>query len=139
MEKNNKKSKKKLRGMTLVEVIIAIAIFAMLGAVLILVGTSIDQYSRSTKHMNDKIAVQGPIAETQDTDGSVLINDNLEIKVNGSITVRGNLYDTAQYAIDDSGNYSEVPDENGRTGKNLKYITGIQFPTAAATTAAPTT
>ena len=59
---NNKKSCKK-RGMTLVEVIISIAVMAVLALLLTTVGVTIDNYRQDTKMRNDRIAVEGPAAE----------------------------------------------------------------------------
>lgn len=66
---NNKKSHKK-RGMTLVEVIISIAVMAVLALLLTTIGVTIDNYRRDTKARNDKIAVEGPAAESRDTKDS---------------------------------------------------------------------
>lgn len=137
MKKMQKKSKKKLRGMTLVEIIVALAVFAMLGTILVLAALSIDKHSRSARHLNDKVAVQGPIAEAQNTDGSVLIDDDFEIKVNSNITVKGKLYDTADYEQATDGTFVKATDDSETADLNLKYIAGIQMPTEAATSASP--
>lgn len=137
MKKIQKKSKKKLRGMTLVEIIVALAVFAMLGTILVLAALSIDKHSRSARHLNDKVAVQGPIAEAQNTDGSVLIDDDFEIKVNSNITVKGKLYDTADYEQATDGTFVKATDDSETADLNLKYIAGIQMPTEAATSASP--
>lgn len=57
-----KKAKKKLKGMTLFEIIISIAIFGMLGAVLILLGTHIDNSTKATTNLKNKIVEQSPYA-----------------------------------------------------------------------------
>jgi len=134
-----KKSKKKLRGMTLVEIIIALAVFAMLGAILVLAAMSVEKHSRAARHLNDKVAVQGPIAEAQNKDGSVCLDDNYEIKVNSNITIKGALYDTADYenATDSSGNKVLATEHADTEGLNLKYIADIKMPTEAATSASP--
>ncbi len=137
MKKMQKKLKKKLRGMTLVEIIVALAVFAMLGTILVLAALSIDKHSRSARHLNDKVAVQGPIAEAQNTDGSVLIDDDFEIKVNSNITVKGKLYDTADYEQATDGTFVKATDDSETADLNLKYIAGIQMPTEAATSASP--
>ena len=76
-----KKNKKKLRGMTLVEVVIAIVIFAALSLVLVVVGNSIEAHQRAARKLNNKVAVQGPIAEAQNKQSALLVNDEYEIKV----------------------------------------------------------
>ena len=57
-----KKSKKKLKGMTLVEMIISIAIFAIMGGLLILVGTHIDATNRATNVLKTKVSNESPYA-----------------------------------------------------------------------------
>ena len=57
-----KKSKKKLKGMTLIEMIISIFIFALMGGVLVLVGTSIDKQTKASNRLRDKIVEESPYA-----------------------------------------------------------------------------
>lgn len=57
-----KKSKKKLKGMTLVEMIISIFIFALMGGLLILIGTHIDNTTKATNRLKNKIVVESPYA-----------------------------------------------------------------------------
>ena len=57
-----KKSKKKLKGMTLVEMIISIFIFALMGGLLILIGTHIDSTTKATNRLKNKIVVESPYA-----------------------------------------------------------------------------
>ncbi len=57
-----KKSKKKLKGMTLIEMIISIAIFAIMGGLLVLVGTHIDNTTKATNRLKNKVVVESPYA-----------------------------------------------------------------------------
>ncbi len=57
-----KKSKKKLKGMTLVEMIIAIAIFGIMGGLLILVGMHVDATTRAANNLKNKVTVESPYA-----------------------------------------------------------------------------
>lgn len=57
-----KKSRKKLKGMTLIEMIISIAIFAIMGGLLVLVGTHIDNTTKATNNLKNKIVVESPYA-----------------------------------------------------------------------------
>lgn len=70
-----KKSKKKLKGMTLIEMIISIFIFALMGGILVLVGTSIDKQTKASNRLRDKIVEESPYAanhidEVCDSDGN---------------------------------------------------------------------
>lgn len=60
-----KKVNKKLKGMTLVEMIISIAIFAIMGGLLILVGTHIDATNRATNVLKNKVSTESPYAANQ--------------------------------------------------------------------------
>lgn len=57
-----KKSRKKAKGMTLVEMIISIAIFGIMGGLLILVGTHIDATTRAGNNLKHKVTVESPYA-----------------------------------------------------------------------------
>lgn len=139
-----KKLKRKLRGMTLVEIIIALAVFAMLGFILVMVGKSVEQHSRAAHHLNNKVVVEGPIAEAQVNDTAFLMNDQLEIKVakaqkttdsngnvinefpaNGVVTIKGALYNTdpelGTNPTDTNGD--PIPDPSAVSNDyNLKYV-----------------
>ncbi len=126
------KKKKKLRGMTLVEIIVSIAVFAMISLILVMLGSSVNAQRRSTKRVNDKVAVQGPVAEAQNDENSLLMDDDYEIIVNKkgdastSAVVKGKLYSAQGYIIDEDGNKVADPDAEKA---NLKFIE-IQKPTS---------
>lgn len=91
------KSRKKLKGMTLVEIIIAIAVFAMLGVILVGTGKVIDNTTKASSRLNKKMTIQAPHAAAkdvtaQDTDGDT-IDDNF-------------------YYTDDDGNQISVTPED---------------------------
>lgn len=66
------KSKKKLKGMTLVEIIIAMAVFGMLGVILLGIGQVIDSTTKSSSRFNKKMAIEAPYAASKDVyDNSV--------------------------------------------------------------------
>lgn len=129
MNNENKKSRKK-RGMTLVEVIISIAVMAVLALLLTTIGVTIDNYRKDTKARNDKIAVEGPAAEVHDKKDSgrgKLIDDDFKITVTRSggtpVVVEGKLYstsdeltDTGALGADDKHIYS------GNTKGHFKFI-----------------
>ncbi|HNZ99702.1 prepilin-type N-terminal cleavage/methylation domain-containing protein [Ruminococcus sp.] len=72
-----KKSKKKLKGMTLIEMIISIAIFAIMGGLLVLLGTHIDNTTKATNKLKNKIVEESPYAANHqkvgvDKDGNTI-------------------------------------------------------------------
>ena len=155
-----RKVKKKLKGMTLIEMIISIAIFAMLGAVIILASNSIAAHIKDAKTLNQKVAVQGPIAEVQRDIPEKLINNSVTITVKDAddasaspAVLSGKLYDTAEIERITDGSGQPVTDANGNFqfttvdnsslngGLNFKYIAEVTYetqPTTTATTAATT-
>jgi prepilin-type N-terminal cleavage/methylation domain-containing protein len=66
---------KTLKGMTLAEIIIAMAIFAMLGVILIKLGTIVDQTTKSSNRLNKRVAVQAPYAASKETTYYLLDSD----------------------------------------------------------------
>lgn len=76
-----KKLKSKLSGMTLVEMIVALAVFAMLALILVLMGSAVEKDTRAANNLNSRIAVNGPIAEAQNTKDSFLADNNFVIQV----------------------------------------------------------
>lgn len=64
--------KKSLKGMTLAEVIISMAVFAMLGVILIKLGMVVDTTTKSSNRLNKRVAVQAPYAASRETQYDVL-------------------------------------------------------------------
>ena len=62
-----KKAKKKVKGMTLIEMIITIMIFTLMCGVLVMIGTHIDSVTKSTNTIKDKIVKQSPYAANGNT------------------------------------------------------------------------
>lgn len=128
---NNKKARHKKRGMTLVEVIISIAVMAVLALLLTTIGVTIDNYRRDTKARADKIAVEGPAAESRDKDKNngrgKLIDEDFKITVRRaggtSVDVSGKLYSTSDELTDtgamDSDNEKIY---SGNTKGHFKFI-----------------
>ncbi len=76
-----KKLKRKLSGMTLVEMIISIAIFAIMAMLLVLLGNAIEKNTQEANRLNSRVAVEGPIAEIQNMNEAHLVDNEAEIKV----------------------------------------------------------
>lgn len=85
------KKSKKLKGMTLFEIIIALAVFAGFGVILITAGVSIDKISKATTNLKGKMVVQSSYAANKktvyDTDPYTgadikLTDDAIQISVN---------------------------------------------------------
>lgn len=129
---NNKKSRKK-RGMTLVEVIISIAVMAVLALLLTTIGVTIDNYRKDTKARNQQIAVESPIAEVQDRNRGIassgkgnLVNDDFNIRVSAggnSVDVKGKLYSTNDSLTDTGATDTDgEPIYSGDISKHFKFV-----------------
>lgn len=64
-----KLKKKRVKGMTLIEVIIALAIFTLLAAIMVRVGAVTKSLMMNTNHLNNKTTAESPIGAVQDVDG----------------------------------------------------------------------
>lgn len=126
-----KKSHKK-RGMTLMEVIISIAVMAVLALLLTTIGVTVDNYRKDTRAKNDRIALEGPSAELQSRDTPTSsnmgkqIDDNFEINVSGggsSVDISGKLYSTSDELTDTGSVDSDnVPIYDGNTKGHFKFV-----------------
>lgn len=127
-----KKSRKK-RGMTLVEVIISIAVMAVLALLLTTIGVTIDNYRKDTRLRNNRIALEGPSAELQSRDTPTSSNMGKEIDDDFKITVKrsggsavevnGKLYSTSDELTDTGTVDSEnVPIYAGDTKGHFKFV-----------------
>ena len=125
--------KKTLKGMTLIEVLIATAILGIMTLFLAKNAYVIEDYNRSTTKLNQKVAVEGPLAELQkpsviqkvdddEFNNPVYVDDVLDdsVKINVSdddghtVSVNGKAYST-------EGAYTS-PDGVAGGGLNLKFI-----------------
>ncbi|MDE6835052.1 MAG: type II secretion system GspH family protein [Ruminococcus sp.] len=128
---NNKKLRHKKRGMTLVEVIISIAVMAILALLLTTIGVTVDTYRKDTKARNDKIAVEGPAAESRDKEKNngrgKLIDEEFKITVKKSggmpVEVTGKLYSTSD-ELTDTGTTDSDGEKiySGNTKGHFKFI-----------------
>lgn len=125
--KNNVKKLHKRRGMTLVEVIISIAVMAVLALLLTTVGVTIDNYRKNTKSLNAKVTVEAPVAEgKKKADSSVTtLDEEIVIKVEG-VEVKGKLYGTGTKQYDKDGNFLGY--DNSSKG-NLKFVDDLEVTT----------
>lgn len=135
-----KKAKKKLKGMTLAEIIISLAVFAMVALILCLMGKSVEANRREATRVNNKINIQGPVAEAQRNSDSLLVNDDysITVKVKGNDSseteVKGKLYSTIKYVVEADGTTRPADDA---AKANFQYVQ--ISPPAAAVPSAPTT
>ncbi|MBQ4463906.1 MAG: prepilin-type N-terminal cleavage/methylation domain-containing protein [Eubacterium sp.] len=63
-----RKKKRSLKGTTLVEIIVALAVFAMLGLILAQLGMAIDKTNKASSRLNKRVNIQAPYAASQQTE-----------------------------------------------------------------------
>ena len=108
------KMKKKVKGMTLIEVIVALAIFVVMTLMMVQVGAVTKSIMMQTNHLNRKTAAESPIASVQDVFGmnefaaTMLDGDNNPMVVDSTpttftITVGNN---TANQSVVNAVKYS---------------------------------
>ena len=140
-----KKGKKKLKGMTLIEMIISIAVFAALCGILVMVGTHIDAQSRATNNLKDKIVKESPYAANRVDkykENTTFPTKDMTFQIDyGSkkINVHATKHETENVVLDGRSAKSQENIKNGfNSGLNLDYITFDSELTTEATTEAPT-
>lgn len=132
-----KKSKKSLKGMTLVEMIISIAIFAIMGGLLVLVGTHIDATNRATNVLKSKVANESPYAANKQkeynvdestkkdfTKSDITVDISIdEIGDEASVTLEAEKYNTrdiVEEGLSDADKAAMRKKANG--GLNLQFV-----------------
>lgn len=110
--------KRKLKGMTLAEIIVSLAIMSVLTLLLVTVANSINAYLRSANNVNRKVAKQAPVAEVCYTDSARQIDADVTITVNYDghpIEIKADAY-----SVEDIANIRHSGDAGYRPGDALE-------------------
>ncbi len=130
-----KKFKKKVfKGMTLYEVIIAIAIMAVMTTILVAAGMAINGYLRAANDVNDRVALQAPFAEAKVNPGTEFGTVSIEISITSGASILEVGLSGDMHGVFDDVQMAERSSEAGR-GLNMKYIDGLVIPTGTKATA----
>ena len=117
---NETKKKKSLKGVTLVEIIISLAVVSVLTLLLVTTATTINAYIKSANHVNQKTTGQAPIAESGFTGSANELSTSdkdIKITVNGKVTLVGKGYSVVDPA---------APADEGVGGNlNMKFVTNV--------------
>ena len=111
-----KKIRKKFKAMTLVEVIVALAVFAIISALLASACANVCSIRQKADRLNKKVAVEAPAAELKDdeypvTDASGNSETTMTLKIGDkSFEVPGKKY------------VASDPDNNYEDGGDFKYF-----------------
>ncbi len=133
--KKLKSEKKVFKGMTLVEIIVSIAVLAIMTTVLVAASKAIQAYLRSSEEINDRVAVQAPVAQAGYQPAAEMIEEEIEIFIfptigeTDAIRLVGELY-----GVYDATEMADHEDEAGNE-LNIKFIKDIETTTAGATNA----
>ena len=135
-----KKTKKKLKGMTLLEIIISVAVLGILSLVLLTIGISISNTTMATNKLKNKIVQQSPYAANrittyygEDEDGNPADLDIEKTDMQIQITITGVSGEyttedengneiTIKYGKDDSGNLIPIGPTLDVEGYNTKDV-----------------
>lgn len=128
------KTSRKLKGLTLVEIIVALAVFAVASSLLVVACVSVCNMNTDTTKLNKEVAYQAPAAENQNEAAAEravtsAYAENIIIGYNGgNVAVQGDRY----YVKDGSG----VVDKD----MDLQFFEVSEYivTTTAVTTTAPT-
>lgn len=122
METTKPKSRKKVKGMTLAEVIIAMAVFAIAGTVMVQVGTASKSQLLNSNHMTTKTQVEVAVGtndraidDLNDYGGNG--EQEVEFNVGGFGTIDGKRYDT----LSADGNSGKNCDTNLDANASLQF------------------
>ena len=117
------KIKKNLKGMTLYEMIIAIAIFAIMTGILVGVGNHIDKTNRTTRNLKSRIVRESPYAANKikgdAATGKLFKADDMKIVVDFSSDTKAKLGSKLQTVIYDPADSNA--DADGKVVKTYDY------------------
>lgn len=90
-------SKKRVKGMTLMEVIIAMFVFGVAALLMVTIVTNSMSFVRNANHVNKKVTKEAPISELQQTANADEKTADMKITVTvggSTVNVKGDLYTT---------------------------------------------
>jgi prepilin-type N-terminal cleavage/methylation domain-containing protein len=119
-----KSKKKTVKGMTLVEIIISLAVFVVAALLMVQVSETTVKLSRKANHMNRKVAVEAPIAEARPSDNTLVQANGdirVSVKVGGkTVQIKGKSYSSSPSVV---ANDTVKQNTSLAGGGDLQYIT----------------
>lgn len=127
--------KKTVKGMTLVEIIISMFVFAVTALIMVQAGTVINSLTRHSNHVNKKVTIESPLVENGDnivrvdsTDNTKMIsgNSNLvevtsdaqDLKISMTVKGHGVAVNGKRY----SSSSAAAGKEDAKTDADLQYV-----------------
>jgi prepilin-type N-terminal cleavage/methylation domain-containing protein len=104
-----KNTKKSIKGMTLMEIIVAMAVFSISALILVSGAISVYNSKRNTRNLVKKVNYQAPIADRM-PDVSTYQTDSLKVIVGG----KPHNIEIQKYEVE--------PEESGQPAGNFKYF-----------------
>ena len=111
-----KKKKRKLSGMTLVEVLVALAVFAIISALLASACAGVTSTIRKTNRLNKKISVEAPDAELKNGTPVTLPDGTIE---ETTLTL---VVGDAEYTVDGEMHLTSDSENGYEEGGDFKYF-----------------
>lgn len=90
-----KKSKRSLKGMTLAEIVVSMAVLVILAAMMVIAAASAIMNMRTANNVSRKTAVQAPYAANRSTGGSSDEDDDEDVPDDSTITLSGSAGDSS--------------------------------------------
>lgn len=77
------KLKKRIKGMTLIEIIISIAVLAIMGTIMARIATASCSMMKESNHLNRKTEAQSPLSGSADVSAGVVMETNISVSISG--------------------------------------------------------
>lgn len=126
------KFKKRLKGMTLIEIIVSLALFTVMSGVLLTACLYVNRTISRTNKLTNKVNYQSPIAENEKTEPeNVSVNTGkIRLKIDGGASAYD--IDIIQYEVKSKHTDASKSSYDDDIASNFKY-----FEVAPATTTTP--
>lgn len=127
------KLKKRLKGMTLIEIIVSLALFTVMSGVLLTACLYVNRTISRTNKLTNKVNYQSPIAENEKTEPeNVTANaGKIRLEINGGASAYYDI-DIIQYEVKSKHTDASKSSYDDDIASNFKY-----FEVAPATTTTP--
>ncbi len=111
------RKKRTVKGMTLVEVMVALCIFTVMTVMMVQIVKTSNALLTNATHTNNKVTIEAPIAELAIDGGEDAETVKVTVKVKGTaVKVKAEGY-TAEYAIDEDNYFTTTSSDS-----HLKFL-----------------
>lgn len=115
--------KKTVKGMTLIEIIIAVLVLGVMGTMMCVIGSTVAKVMIDTNHLNNKTAAEAPVAISQDasavTAAPTVLTDGIKIKSSKFTDRKVPASSVKKYTTKE---YGDALGEQGQTNMNGNIV-----------------